>query len=138
MITIFSRIFNKFVILIGLISLLTACSSTKFIYVFVDELIKDEVTYFLDLDDSEKVTLNQQVSDMVTWHRTMMLPRYAEFFNNIADKLDDEQYSASDINIFLKKGRFLIEETVNGIIPYASKFLIKHQSVENIKFMEKI
>ena len=30
----------------------------------------------------------------------------------------------------------MIEETVIGITPYASKFLIKHQNIENIKFLE--
>ena len=32
---------------------------------------------------------------------------------------------------------FLIEETVIGLVPYASKFLIDHQTSESIDFMEK-
>ena len=37
----------------------------------------------------------------------------------------------------LRNGRFLIEETITGLTPYASRFLIRHQSVEAIKFIEK-
>ena len=30
----------------------------------------------------------------------------------------------------------LIEETVTGLVPYVSRFLIHHQTVESIEFME--
>ena len=131
------RITYHIVILTGLISLLTTCSSTRFIYTFVDEFIKDEITYFLKLDEDEKVLLNKQVSEMVNWHRTSILPKYADYLNNIADKLENDEYSPNDINKLLDDGRFLIEETVIGLVPYASKFLINHQTSESINFMEK-
>ena len=128
--------FYNTIVLLGLIFLLATCSSTRLIYTFVDEFIKDEISYFLDLDDNEKVLLNQQVSEMVTWHRTSMLSKYSEFFYNIADKLEDEQYSAVEVKNFLENGRSLVNETVTGITPYVSKFLVQHQNIENIKFME--
>ena len=131
------RITYHIVILTGLLSLLTSCSSTRFIYTFVDEFIKDEITYFLKLDEDEKVLLNKQVSEMVNWHRTSILPKYADYLNNIADKLENDEYSANDINKLLDDGRFLIEETVIGLVPYASKFLINHQTSESIDFIEK-
>ena len=130
------RITYHIVILLGLISILATCSSTRFIYTFVDEFIKDEINYFLDLDEDEKVLLNKQVSEIVNWHRTSMLPRYADYLNNVADKLEDDQYSADDISKFLENGRFLIEETVIGLVPYVSKFLVHHQTSESIEFME--
>ena len=131
------RITYHIVILTGLISLLTTCSSTRFIYTFVDEFIKDEITYFLKLDEDEKVLLNKQVSEMVNWHRTSMLPRYSDYLNNIANKLENDEYSANDISKLMANGRFLIEETVIGLVPYASKFLINHQTSESIDYMEK-
>ena len=124
------------IVLFGLIFLLATCSSTRLIYTFVDEFIKDEITYFLDLDDNEKVLLNQQVSEMVTWHRTAMLPKYSEFLYNIANNLEGDQFSAVKVKKFLENSRLLINETVNGITPYVSQFLVQHQTVENIKFME--
>ena len=123
-------------ILIWFISFLTTCSSTRFIYTFVDEYIKDEITYFLDLNEDEKVLLSQQVSQMVNWHRTSMLPKYSNYLNNVANKIESEHYSADNIRKILTNGRFLIEETVSGLVPYASKFLIHHQTTENIKFMK--
>ena len=131
------RITYHIVIFTGIISLLTTCSSTRFIYTFVDEFIKDEITYFLKLDEDEKVLLNKQVSEMVNWHRTSMLPRYADYLNSIANKLENDEYSANDISKLMANGRFLIEETVIGLVPYASKFLINHQTSESIDYMEK-
>ena len=128
--------FYNTIFLFGLIFLIVACSSTRFIYTFVDDFVKDEVNYFLDLNDNEKVLLNQKVSEMVTWHRTAMLPKYSEFLYNIANNLDGDQYSAVKVQKFLENGRFLINETVTGITPYVSQFLVQHQTVENIKFME--
>ena len=128
--------FYKTIVLFGLIFFLATCSSTRLIYTFVDEFIKDEITYFLDLEDNEKILLNQQISEMVTWHRTSMLPKYSKFFYNIADNLEDDQYSADKVQEFLENGRSLINETVTGITPYVSQFLVQHQTFENIKFME--
>tara|TARA_B100001559_G_scaffold132904_1_gene111742 strand:+ start:183 stop:944 length:762 start_codon:yes stop_codon:yes gene_type:complete len=102
----------------------------------VDEFIKNEVNYFLDLDEEEEVFLNQQVSAMVNWHRTSMLPKYASYLNNIADKLEDGQYNTTYISKYLANGKSLIEETITGLIPYASRFLIQYQTFEIIELIK--
>ena len=120
----------KVLILVGLIGLLTACSSSRLVYTFVNKFIEDEVAYFLDLNKEEEVVLSQQISEMVAWHKTSMLPKYATYLTDIADMIEMEQYEASDISKILENGSSLIKETVNGLTPYASKFLIRHQNVE--------
>ena len=117
--------------------LLTACSSTRFIYTFIDEFIKDEITYFLDLNEKEKLLLSQQVTEMVNWHRTSMLPRYAAYLINAADKIEKKEYESADIRKLLENARFLIEQTISGLTPYASKFLMNYLTNEDIEFMEK-
>ena len=47
------RITYHILIFTGLISLLTTCSSTRFIYTFVDEFIKDEITYLHKIEENE-------------------------------------------------------------------------------------
>jgi hypothetical protein len=106
------------------------------IYTLIDKFIKDEITYFLNLDEDKKILLNQQVSEMVDWHRTYILPKYANYLSIMADKLEADQYDPVDIREFLEDGKSLIEETVTGLTPYASKFLIKNQTIESIEFME--
>lgn len=124
----------KFVLLAAL---LTACSSAQLFYTFVDEFIENEISYFLDLDKEQKFLLSRQVSEMITWHRTSMMPSYATYLNNIADNLEMEQYNSIYITEALVEGKILIEETVSGLVPYASKFLAQHQTEKAIKFMEK-
>ena len=128
---------NKTSILVVMTILLTACSSTRFIYTFIDEFIKDEITYFLDLNEKEKLLLSQQVTEMVNWHRTSMLPRYAAYLINVADKIEKKEYKSADISKLLENARFLIEQTTSGLTPYASKFLMNYLTSEDIEFMEK-
>lgn len=123
-------------ILVLLSILLTNCSSTRFIYTFAEKYIQDEIKYFLNLNEEENILLNQEVSKMVDWHRTFMLPNYATYLNNIADKIEVGEYESDDINKLIEDGRSLIEETIIGLTPYASRFLIHHQMVEDIEFME--
>ncbi len=125
------------VILVVIISFLKACSSTRVIYTFAENYIQDEITFFFDLSEEEKALLSQQVSELVSWHRTTMLPIYSLYLNDIADKLQVGEYGADDIEKVLADGRSIIEETVIGMTPYASKFLIDHLSDVDIEFMKK-
>ena len=122
--------------LLFFIILVTACSSTRLIYSFTDKFIKDEINYFLYLDEEEKLIMNQQVSEMVNWHRTSMMPSYASYLDDIADTLEVGQYDANKITIIIDEGRTLIEDTIVGLTPYASRFLIRIKNDEAIEFMK--
>ena len=114
------RNFYHISILLISINLLIACSSTRIIYTFVENFIQDEITYFLDLNEEEMALLNQQVSELVAWHRKSMLPMYSVYLNHIADRLEVNQYAVDDIEMILADGRSIIEKTVIGFTPYAS------------------
>ena len=132
----FRRQVYHFLSLFFFIILVTACSSTRLIYSFTDKFIKDEINYFLYLDEEEKLIMNQQVSEMVNWHRTSMMPSYASYLDDIADTLEVGQYDANKINIIIDEGRTLIEDTIVGLTPYASRFLIRIKNDEAIEFMK--
>ena len=135
--TIFSKqqVYHSLSLLFFII-LVTACSSTRLIYSFTDKFIKDEINYFLYLDEEEKLIMNQQVSEMVNWHRTSMMPGYASYLDDIADTLEVGQYDANKITIIIDEGRTLIEDTIVGLTPYASRFLIRIKNDEAIEFMK--
>ena len=106
-------------------------------YAFAGGFIQDEVAYFLDLDEEEDAFLNQQVTEMVAWHRRTLLPNYATYLTDAANKLAAGQYGAADIAEVLAAGQSLIEKTVTGLTPYASKILVRHMTVDDIAFMEE-
>ena len=82
--------------------------------------------------------LSQQVSEMISWHRKLMLPSYSEYLKNTANMLEVSQYGEDDITNILADGKSLIEETtIEVLTPYASKFLVRNQSLENIKHIEE-
>ncbi len=135
---IFSRtLFKKIPIVVVLIAILAACSSTRLIYTFAGEFIRDEIAYFLDLNREEDLFLSQQVSEMVAWHRTSMLPNYAAYLTDMADTLAVGQYGADDITRAIAEGRSLIEKTVEGLTPRASIVLVRHMTSDDIAFMEE-
>ena len=120
-----------------IISLLTACSSTRLIYTFADNFIKDEIEYFFDLNKEGKIYLGQQITEIIVWHRKVMLPNYAKYINNLADSIESDNFNTNDIKDLLADGRTVIEETVIGLTPRASKFLLRYLSNETIELMEK-
>ena len=119
-----------------LIAVLEGCSSTRLIYAFAGGFIQDEVAYFLDLDEEEDAFLTQQVTEMVAWHRRTVLPNYAAYLTDVAKQWQG-QYGAADIAEVLAAGQSLIEETVTGLTPHASKVLVRHMTGDDIAFMEE-
>ena len=134
---IFLNKFLKLLILIVINVLLVSCSSTQLIYSIADKFIQDEVEYFLYLNEKERVILNQKISEIVIWHRKSMLPKYSNYLVDISNKLEIGDYDTSNINKAVRNARFLIEETVTGLTPFASQILMRHRNVEAVKFIEK-
>lgn len=134
---IFLNKFLKLLILIVINVLLVSCSSTQLIYSIADKFIQDEVEYFLNLNEKERVILNQEISEIVIWHRESMLPKYSNYLVDISNKLEIGDYDTSNINKAVRNARFLIEETVTGLTPFASQILMRHRNVEAVKFIEK-
>lgn len=116
---------------------MVSCSSTQLIYSIADKFIQDEVEYFLNLNEKERVILNQEISEIVIWHRKSMLPKYSNYLVDISNKLEIGDYDTSNINKAVRNARFLIEETVTGLTPFASQILMRHRNVEAVKFIEK-
>ena len=133
----FGAKFIKLLVLITLIINATSCSSTRIVYSLAEKYLKDEVTFFIDLDNKEEIRLSKQITEIVEWHRKNMLPKYETYLKDIAEKLAKNQYSYKDITNILMYGSSLIEETVIGLTPFASKFLVEHQTVSDIDFLEK-
>jgi len=98
----------KFTILIITLSL-TCCSSFKLIYSLVDDFIEREVYFFLKLDEEGEAFLKDQVDELMAWHNTAMLPRYAAYLRHQADQLDNGVFDAVAIAQSWAEGRALYE-----------------------------
>ncbi len=128
---------KNLLILIVFINLVVSCSSTRIVYSLAEEFIVNEINYFLNVDKNDKIFLDQQVREMIDWHRTIMLPMYSIYLRDIADKILMGQYYTNDVKKVIINGRSLFEETVTGMTPYASKFLIRYQNPQSIEYMKQ-
>lgn len=120
-----------------LITILETCSSTRLVYNLFVEYIRSEIDYFLDLDKDDEFFVQQQISEMVIWHKTNMLTSYADYVTVIANKVKAREFRSNDIKKIMSKGRFLIQASVTGITPFAAKLLVWKQKDKEITHLEK-
>ena len=114
---------------------LTACSSFKIMYDFADDYIKQEAKFFLKFDEQGEQHLNDQVDKMMEWHNAIMLPRYAAYLRQLANRLDHGLYGATAITKGMKDGRILLQNTVAGVAPYVARILVRQTIIENIEHL---
>ena len=88
MIVIVQKILKKFA-LIALI-FLTGCSSTTFVYNWIDYLLPWYFASYVDLSRDQKNYLDELLIPFFSWHRHEELPRYAEIINSVEGLLDSE------------------------------------------------
>ena len=114
---------------------LAACSSFKIMYDFADDYIKQEAKFFLKFDEQGEQNLNDQVDKMMEWHNAIMLPRYAAYLRQLANRLDHGLYGATAITKGMKDGRILLQNTVAGVAPYVARILVRQTIIENIEHL---
>jgi len=88
LIVIVQKILKKFA-LIALI-FLTGCSSTTFVYNWIDYLLPWYFASYVDLSRDQKNYLDELLIPFFSWHRHEELPRYAEIINSVEGLLDSE------------------------------------------------
>ena len=78
------------------LTLVTACSSTTFVYNRLDTLAGWYVDDYVTLDLAQRDDFDQRVDDLLTWHREEELPRYVSFLQRF-DALLNDDLSAQDL-----------------------------------------
>jgi len=78
------------------LTLVTACSSTTFVYNRLDTLAGWYVDDYVTLDPAQREDFDQRVDDLLTWHRQEELPRYVSFLQRF-DALLNDDLSAQDL-----------------------------------------
>ena len=91
---------KNLLILIAFINLLVSCSSTRIVYSLAEEFFFNEINYYLNVDKNDKTFLDKQISEMIDWHRTSMLPMYSIYLTDMADRIFTGQYSTNDVKKF--------------------------------------
>ncbi len=76
-------------LILMLLLLIGACSSTTFLYNRLDFLIPWYLDDYVELDASQSETLDSLLAPLLDWHRREELPRYRDLLDRIIASLDE-------------------------------------------------
>ncbi len=124
------------IFLIGmLLSSLSACSSVKVAYEFVDNALESRAGRYLDLDGAGEAKVEAEVARLVSWHRTTMLPRYAAFLRAVAEVNDAGPWQRQDVDAVFIRFRALMDETARGAAPFIANVLVDHTTPARVDYL---
>lgn len=115
---------------------LTGCSSTKFIYENADWYLAREYNKLLDLSGDRKDQLRGKVDEYFEIHRRDVLPQYAHFASELAQKAETENWTLTEAQWVLERLDEIGELTTKPTISIIAHFLLS-MSPEEIKVYEK-
>lgn len=67
---------------------ISACSGTSFVYNRLDFLLPWYVNDYAELNQTQKMYLDEQLAPFLTWHRTQELPNYVTILGSIENSLN--------------------------------------------------
>ncbi len=85
-----SRYSRSYLVAVGLL-LLSACSSTTFVYNQLDYLVPWYVDGYVDLNPQQERHLDGLLAPFLAWHRSRELPAYLQILETIEGNLDQPQ-----------------------------------------------
>ncbi|NQV57300.1 MAG: hypothetical protein HQ503_15685 [Rhodospirillales bacterium] len=116
---------------------LGACSTTRIMYTFADDLIQNEAEFYLAAGEEEDRLLRQRAKKFMAWHRLQMLPRYAAFLRNEADNAEQGPVQKEAAMRAVDRVRVLLEETVQGFTPHAAAVLARYTAPDKVAYLKQ-
>ena len=122
-------------LVVGLLAL-PGCSTLKLAYSFADNMLEDTAGSYLDLSAKQSERLSQQATALISWHRTVMLPKYASFFRAQADIIQAGGWTQAQLKSAIRRFRSLLEKTVEDASPLIAEVLVEHTSPQKLAYLE--
>lgn len=129
---------KKFGIIAALCVFVAGCSSLKIAYGFAETVIRDRAETYLDISEQEGPALEAEISELVSWHRFEMLPKYAAFFESQAQLAEGAGWTRPQVEEAVRTFRALIKETSAGAAPYISRVLVNHTSEVKLNYIKYV
>ena len=77
---------------------LSACSSLQIAYNYAPNYLAYKLNVYLNLTESQKSRLDQELSKFVQWHTQLILPEYTQRLESWRDRVDSTKpYSVSEV-----------------------------------------
>ena len=127
---------KKFGIIVVLCMFVLSCSSLKFAHGFLKTKVRELAGTYLDIHKNDDQALKDEISELISWHRVEMLPKYAAFFKSQAQLAKGSGWSRPQIDEAVKTLRAIIQDTSHGSAPYIANVLINHTSKSKVNHIQ--
>jgi hypothetical protein len=113
---------TRFVVALGLIALVAACSFTRFGYNQADTVAAWMVDEYFDLDSQQKQDFQKRFERFYAWHRTEQLPEYATFMRTAKGRVQ-QGLNRDDVLWFVDGIRARVRTASQKAAPETAAFL---------------
>ena len=114
---------NRLLALLILLLTLAACSSTKFGYRFLDDLMRWQINKYLVLEADQSRELNQKLDVFHAWHRKTQLPLYSQFLEQQITLLERPAITTQQLNNAMQQAMNLMRNSMRQLVPEATTIL---------------
>ena len=127
---------KKFSIILSLCIFVSGCSSLKFAHGFLKTVVRERVETYLDIHENDDLALEAEISNLVSWHRVEMLPKYAVLFKSQAKLAEGSGWNRTQIDGVLTILRAMIKDTSYGMATYIANVLVNHTSKAKVNHIQ--
>lgn len=102
---------------------LSACSSTKLSYSFLDNWLQWRIDDYIQLNASQQRFTTAQINDFHRWHRHTQLDAYSAFIDDTITLLDQQTLTTEQLDKHLQTAITLWDKSVEYLLPAAVEIL---------------
>ncbi|WP_000049502.1 DUF6279 family lipoprotein [Vibrio sp. RC586] len=127
---------SKWLRILLLCTLLAGCG-TKFVYHHLDWFVIDYVEDFVDLDEQQKLMIEQAMPDLLEWHTREALPRYVEQIDELL-ALPLSNVTVEQIAQHQDRARAHYQQLVNKLLPDVTAIAATFKQTQIDQFMDAV
>lgn len=107
--------------------LLTACSSTKMAYEFLDWVAMWKVDRMVELNSQQRKRTEAEIHTLHDWHRATQLPRYADYLEGLRQRLLAAMATGSvtgeQIHAETDEVQLMLDDVLEQLLPAATEIV---------------
>ncbi len=135
------RLARNGLILLGIL-LLSACSSTKVAYGFLDWAAMWKVDRLVELDPRQHKRTEKEIRALHEWHRKTQLPRYADYLEDLQQRLRKAMATGSvtgeQLHAETDKVQLMLDDVVEQVLPAATDIVSSLSDNQVSELLESI
>lgn len=116
----FSHVFKRLLFclgFIGILSVVTSCSSTRLGYGFLDTYMLWKINSYISLNREQKSLTKAGLNDFHAWHRKKQIPLYTAYMTQLKPILNNADLSGIIIHKETDELQELLDESINYLMP---------------------